>query len=445
MAKARTGPQKKHLDNIGRAATAAIDMLSGISSPDRPGNYDTYRDMLTDPTIALARATVVSPILAGSWTFEHRQNTPAEAVKLVQEQFEPIRASLIADCLEALDFGWKPFELVGQYDGQWLNFAKIKPLLQDITIIQENPDTGDIVGLKNRDVELEAGKAMLFALNATTENPYGRPRLENIRKHGWKMWKDCNESASRYDRKVAGVYMILHYLNKMIQMPGGADIDPFTDAQRMAHSMAAGNMIVSPEYPATDEREGPKSHYRIEMVEDRGARQGSFIERLRYADELKFRGYLRPERSGLSATTGGIGTSDTADMMGLALLDGELLHRQICDTLNRQAVNRLLLVNFGPAAVGSVYITPAPLVDKKLAIFLDFIKMIGTSPGGIEWLTSRFSIDAMADALGLPRITGNEQGGDGLIAEGPSDGSRFVGETADRMKKLMEHASAKEA
>ena len=41
-------------------------------------------------------------------------------------------------------------------------------------------------------------------------NLYGEPLLENVRE-AWNEWRKANEVAARYDRKIAGAYLLLHY------------------------------------------------------------------------------------------------------------------------------------------------------------------------------------------------------------------------------------------
>ena len=74
------------------------------SSPAPVGNYQTYRRMLDDPTIALARVGMMGPIIAGHWGFEARYGVPAERKEFFQTMLEPMRAMIVPTGTLALSF-----------------------------------------------------------------------------------------------------------------------------------------------------------------------------------------------------------------------------------------------------------------------------------------------------------------------------------------------------
>ena len=382
--------------------------LPGLS-PVPPGSYDTYRQMLADPTIALARMVVMAPIIAGSWSFEARPETPDSAVALVRDNLGPQRGHIVKQCLRALDLGWQPFEQVYEYrasDGMFA-LARLKPLLQDISQLLLDPASGNVTGLRNGETQLPLAKCLLYVCDPTPDNPYGRARLENIRP-AWSAWRDCNQGAARYDRKVAGVIPVVHYPPGMGYDVGGAVVDHFTLATRLLDSIAAGKGLAVPnEFAAdVDDRESGRPEKRkwiIELLEDRGSRQPGFLERLQYLDALKFRGYLRPERTGLHTAGAGLGQADVSEHAQLALADGELLDQEIAAAVNAQIVDRLLTVNFGPEVAGGVRIVPAPLTDRKVALFADLLQSVARSPAGLELLLTWLDFDAVLDVLGIPK------------------------------------------
>jgi len=397
-------------------ATTLLDM-PGLS-PVPPGSYGTYRLMLSDPTIALARMVVMAPIVAGAWSYESGAEAPDGAVALVRRNLEAQRGYIVKECLRALDFGWQGFEQIYRYraaDGR-VELARLKPLLQDITRLLIDPATGNVTGLQNGEAVLPVEKVMLYVCDATPDNPYGRARLENVR-GAWSAWLDCNQGAARYDRKIAGVIPVVHYPPGLGYDIGGAVVDHFTLATRLLDSISAGKGLAVPnEFAAdADDRESSRPEKRkwiIELLEDRGGRQPGFVERLQYLDALKFRGYLRPERTGLHTAGAGLGQADVTQHAELALADGELLHQEIAAAVSTQIVDPLLTLNFGPAAMGTVRIVPAPLTDRKVTLFAELLQTVAKSPEGLSLLLSQLDFDAVLDVLGVPR-TGQENGGQG--------------------------------
>jgi hypothetical protein len=87
--------------------------------------------------------------------------------------------------------------------------VRFKPLLPDITEILID-DHGGLAGLRQKDVELTGTSAMLVSFGGEGSNLYGEPLLENVRE-AWNEWRKANEVAARYDRKIAGAYLLLHY------------------------------------------------------------------------------------------------------------------------------------------------------------------------------------------------------------------------------------------
>ena len=171
--------------------------------------------------------------------------------------------------------------------------------------------------------------------------------------------------------------------------------------------MSAGKPIIIPKVldALADDRalmDPSQRAWTIELMEDKGGRQGSFIERLRCLDSLKARGYLRPERSLLE---GSGGTRADADAHGdVALTDAELLYAEIVSTINRQMVDQLLSLNFGHVARGSVWLKPGPLRGRRLATLRTMAEKLAQQAEGREAMLSRLDVDAVFDLLELPRL-----------------------------------------
>ena len=364
-----------------------------------PGTYETYRAMLMDPTIALARAVVMAPIIGNTWSIQSKDDTPEDRVTFIEEMLDPMLRHIVKNMLRSMDYGWAGFEKVFEIrDGRY-TLKRLKPLLHDITQIDID-NNGKFQGFKQASVSLPVEKALLFTLDREGDNHYGRPRLENIRQT-WAWWNQVNDGATRYDNKIAGVMPVVHYPPGQSTDKDGIERDNYEIAQRLLDAMAAGKGIAVPNRKAMDDDSDGKE-WSIELMEDKGSRQPGFIERLRYLDSLKFRGYLRPERSALE---GQFGTKAEAETHGdLGLLDGEQLQIDLAETVNWHVVDQLLVLNFGEDARGSVSFEPNPLQDASAQFARDMIKAMTATPDGREFLRVWIDFEQVVELTKLPTL-----------------------------------------
>ena len=385
----------------------ALWPAAGVS----PGDYALYRRMLADPTIALARASVMGPIMAAGWSVQARGDAPPGAVELIHHQLDPLRTMLLREALRAVDHGWAGFEKVFTHrviDGRRrIVLERLKPLLVDITDIIIDRATGRFAGFRQGTVTVDAAHALLYSYDREGDAHHGRSRLENCRA-AWEAWQQAQKAAAAYDRKVAGVFVVIHYPPGSSIGPGGQQRDNFAIARDLAESLSAGKPIIIPKLldALADDRalmDPSQRAWTIELMEDKGGRQGDFIERLRYLDALKVRGYLRPERSVLEAAHG---TRADADAHGdVALTDAELLYGDIVAQLNREVVDQLLALNYGQTARGSVWLKPAPLRGPRLATLRAMVQRLSAEPQARQQMLARLDLDAVFDLLELPRAS----------------------------------------
>ena len=364
-----------------------------------PGTYDTYRAMLTDPTIALARAVVMAPIVGNTWSVQSSEGTPEDRVKFIEDMLDPMISDIAEKTLLALDYGWVGFEKVFDMSEGKIVLKRLKHLLHDITQINID-NNGKFQGFKQASVSLPVEKTLLFTCDRLGDNHYGRPRLENIRQT-WSWWLQANDGAARYDRKIAGVMPVVHYPTGQSIDKDGIERDNYEIAQRLLDAIAAGHGIAVPNLKAMDDDADGKT-WAIELMEDKGSRQPGFIERLRYLDSLKFRGYLRPERSALE---GQFGTKAEAQTHGdLGLLDGEKLQKDISRLINWYVVDQLLVLNFGEQARGSVWFIPNPLQDANVQFSRDLVKAMLATPDGREELKLYMDLEQTLELTKLPLL-----------------------------------------
>jgi hypothetical protein len=121
-------------------------------APRLAAGYETYRRMRRDPTIALARALAVAPVVAGKRTVEADADVPEEVRGWIDKQFLTVREPLLETNLKHgyVDFGHQGFELIWGLDaGGRQHVVRFKPLLPDITEILID-DHGGLAGLRGR-------------------------------------------------------------------------------------------------------------------------------------------------------------------------------------------------------------------------------------------------------------------------------------------------------
>ena len=207
--KSQTGAQSVHmLRSFAGPASSKLDKRLAAT-------YATYREIRRHPTVALTRALSIAPIVAAEWSFEADDDVDDDRVRFIQDQVKPIREAFLQAVMEhRVDYGWCAFEKVYEHrkweggDRIWLK--TLKPLLVDITNILVDSDTGNFGGFEQppsqgggANLTLELPYALLVSFEVEGSNWYGRPLLENIRV-AYLNWKDANDGAERYDKKIAG-------------------------------------------------------------------------------------------------------------------------------------------------------------------------------------------------------------------------------------------------
>ncbi len=372
-----------------------------------PATYAYYRIMLANATVRLARAVANAPILTSKWSYEADKDAPDGAKDFIQSQMSQHRRSILQHVLLGVDFGWIGFEKVFESLGNQVGLKRLKPLLHEVTEILVDQDSGEWTGLINRTVAMPREKCMLFTYDQEAGNLYGRGKCENLR-FLLPVWKDAQDGAARYDRKIAGVFPLVHFPPGTSKNKAGEQKDNYELAVSVLANISGGKGIAVPNEFATptDDRQAAspeKRRWLIELLEDKGSRQPGFIERLRYLDSLIMRAYLVPERA---ATEGQAGTKAEAEThAGLVIQMAQLLHDQIADEVNRQVVDQLMMLNYGTDAVGTVFISPMPVVNETRDFVRQVLQAVLTQgASAAEILLSTVNLDALLDMAELPKI-----------------------------------------
>ena len=413
MAKATTrkvGTQTKPqgLNGIGAEASAMIGMLFRGSVP--AGSYQTYRDMLEDPTIALSHAATTAPIIAAGWSIEADDDAPEGAKELIEDVFEPLRGRLMYQACRAIYYGWQSFEKVWGIDDMGrMVIERFKPLIPDYTEVAIDRDTGQVVGVKQGGVVLDRGHSVIISNDSEGENPYGRSRLENLRRWAWRPWTQGMEKLAQYQAKTAGVVPVIRYPEGEGKNASGQTVRNYEAATQMNLQLGLAHGIVMPtaipDWAMDALRSGQNISdlmaWSVSFLETRAGHGAEFITSLSYQDKLKVRGYLLPERTILE---GQFGTKAEAGVHGdIAVLISQQFLDCVVEELNRQAVDDVLVVNFGKSVRGKVYLTPGPIQDSAKALYQTIVSALyGGNP---DLALEQLDMDAMLDSLRLPKAS----------------------------------------
>ena len=384
-------------------------VVAGYSAAPTPC-IGTFRRMLCDPTIAIGMQTIIAPIIASSWKYVASDDAPDDAVELVRKAFDVQRIRILRDALRSVAFGWYPFEKVWSVEkGRYV--IRHRGLLPELCRVMVDKDTKMLAGIKAGNVELLNDKSWLVTHDREGDNYYGRSRLLNILDQ-WHEGNEISKKGGQLATKAASIIPIVHY------PPGGGDglngekISNFESTAAILNQLQSARGIALPNLAgdASALMRNPelagKSAWVISFLEAAGAAQslGSMTERQRYLDSLKLRGLFVPERAVTEASLSG-SRADAENSADLALLSCEQLHADIVESLNESGgVREMLTINFGDQAAEWVKIEPAPLDDKKRGVFKQLFAAVMAMPAMAEDLMTQIDIDAVCDALDIPKL-----------------------------------------
>lgn len=386
--------------------------------------YKTYREMRKDPTIAMTRALQIGTLAVGDWSVEADDEVEDDRIKLVRDCVLRWRSLIIRSAMAGTtDFGWAPFEVVWGIVNDLIQIVKVKPLLHDITTVLVVPQTGAFRGYRQRDqmgqnLDLLDMSTLHVAFRVEGTQWYGQALLENAR-GPYNKWIAADAGAARYDAKIAGSHFVCyHPIGKTLF--NGVLTDNAEIAKALLNTLeSSGSIAVPDQFDGLPKGEDDRPHWKIEILEDKGARQPGFVDRLKYLDAQKVRALLVPERA---ITEGTFGTKAEAEAHGsIAVTNLEVADLDIADAVNEQLVDRLLMLNFGPEAVGTIRIEPSPLIDEAKTRLAVLYNAIITNPNGFIEEFQNLDTDAIKDQLGIPKRTEVAAAGDDIL-DIPEDG-----------------------
>ena len=381
--------------------------------PAEAGTFDVYRRISAHPTVALVMRMVTAPVVANTWGWVARPGTPGAWVEFVRAALEPLRTAALTDGLSALAFGFAAFEKVWATDGAGrVVVERLKPLVPDHTAVLVD-DGGNVRGLRNQvpgqpPRDLLGSKGFLFTYDGPFGNPYGRSRHENVRVT-WGQALQTAERLAQYQKKVAGVIAQLHYPEGTSRDASGVERGNDQVAQQILEAVSMGrsvrfpNLFASVDDPAAAAELAGKSQWVLSQFELGGTDYSAgLLDSLAYYDKLLFRGWLRPERTGLEAQHGT--RADAQQHSDNGVLDAELVDAAFAAAFNAGVVDDLLAVNFGPAARGAVRVDPSPIADAKQQSAQAVLAALLANPVTAPAVAGRIDVAAVLQDLDVPVV-----------------------------------------
>lgn len=377
--------------------------------------YRKVREMRKDATLGYLRDMISAAVLASEWTVVSDDPQFEDAVQMVYDSTVPHRVRFLKDAVRGMiDFGWQPYEVVRELTPKgYFKVTKLKALLQDITSILVDP-YGRLLGVRNepgfsspvqRETELDlvADEALVLSFDVEGTDWYGQPLM--MRAEGpYDSWKNSDDSATRFDKKMAGAHWVIYYPIGT-SVFNGRETDNYDIALDILGRMESSGRVAIPQKILDGIRDlnnmgDDVRAWKIELLSAPSA-QGSFIERQKYLDALKARALGVPERA---VFEGQFGTKAEAEAHADFAIDNiEMRHSEIVDQLNLGVVDPLLLVNKGPLYVEHVRVQRMPLSDAKRAMLRQlYLAYVGTEAGQDEEFGERLDWDGIRELLSVP-------------------------------------------
>jgi len=386
-----------------------------------PKSYDTYRTMAKDPTIAMVSELSAAPIVSGEWSIETEDDATDEMKDVIETCVTHLREPFVDTCVKGGGkFGWQGFEKVFELRDGKVIVRKLKPLLHDITSILVDARTGAFAGYQQHDVVLPLEYSLHVGFRVEGTQWHGNSLLENARET-FNQWQKANDGAERYDGKVAGSHFVVYFPPGKSKGADGVEAPNYTIAGNILDALESSGSISVPRVVGKwikdlENVDPDKLGWKIEILEDKGGRQPTFIDRLKYLDTQKARALITPERVAMEGEFGTKAEAGVHQQLWIMYLD--LVHRHIVRHINWYLVDQLLVLNWGEKARSLVHVKAAPTTDAQILYLQQLYSEIIKTPAGFgeEW--QKIDSGAVRDTLGVPELPEDRQ--EDLPAEGSS-------------------------
>jgi hypothetical protein len=380
-----------------------------------PGDYPVWRAMDSDPALTLSRGVITAPIREADKGYKAREGTPDEWVKFVQGAIDPLWPEFLRESLDALSMGWKPFErILARREGRTV-VADLKPLAQELTavLVKEGAYAGlrNDAGQDNKAVDLSPAASLIVTVDGKNRDPYGRPWHENARRDWWNKLQRLNALA-KLAAKASGIQPKVHY------PPAADEVTAHTNetkAKTLAQNYMKGDGVVLPNAAgslttdlAADFRniqglaEAALWKIEIEDFGDTGKQAAALIDECRYYNVEMSRGWHVPERAAQEGEHGTKAESEQQSQVNQAM--SQLVYNDICAAASRQAIDGMLVENFGEKARGAVWIDPGKLRDVFAAADWRLIDTVLKDGDLFLAVAEQVDLDAVFTRRGIPKL-----------------------------------------
>jgi hypothetical protein len=371
--------------------------------------------MKCDPTIAFLRQLFISGVLSAGWSVDADDDVPAEIIDFMTEEAEAIHFGLIRQAgLGCLDWGWAPFEkLYHRRKDGLMGIKACKPLLQSVTTIEVEEETGEFVGFRQNGVELGMDRALLFNFDVEGTNHYGSPPMKAL-EMAYDRGERVHVSADRYNNRIAANHWVIYYPPGTTEVDGSM-MDNYDLARNIMERLLAMGSAVLPATISTkmDEwnEQGGTSEFEWKIENLGGADSGNpgYDAQHRYYDVLKARGLGFPERSVFEGQHGT--KAEAAEHIGLASIVHEDRSQELTKVSSDDLLVPLVCYNFGCEWADKIALVSNPINDTVKAFYADLYDKLMGNPEIQLTEYDQMDHNQLRERLGVPVI--NQDGPEG--------------------------------
>lgn len=346
--------------------------------PKLSGTYQNYDYMDRSPFLAMAKEWKLGPVrnAVGSWKAKD-DSVPKERIDFVQNAIEPLIPGLIGSLADSLSMGNSPNRIMWDIETKpipgistvhWVP-KEIIPLDHHKTFVRiQEGDIERFRGLETagyrKNIELEPEEVIYYRYDPRPRRAYwwyGRSLHENIREE-FAEYKEDVQLMHRLSRKLSGVVAIAKIIKGLARDSKGHVIDRFQAAKDIVDYLATSMGAVFEVIGVSDDeiKRDPKlaqiSDIDVNAL-DLGSSSPAYGMMLTKRQNLQremVMGWLVPPPAIMDVQTGG--KADTEEKSDKAMIQSEVLgmlfHKH---AIIPQLVDRMLLLNFGPEAVGTIW------------------------------------------------------------------------------------------
>lgn len=387
---------------------------SRVFPNDERLTYECIRELSKDPTVQLCLWAIFAQMMHTPWIYDTEEtveNKPTpEMIAFVKSNLAPLRDRFLQQAVfGTLKFGWQPFEVVYKPEKGMIFIDNFKALLQDYTDILVFIDNGKFAGFINNTSGLRDSKILdKYALNINFDvegtDWYGNSVFTHLQKI-LSSWDSVQETANRYDRKIAGAAWVVQYPVGETKV-NGVMKDNAVIAREILNSLEASGGVAVPsdiqEFLDDSIDEEVKGKWQIDIISAKDGGQSGFIDRQKYLDILKVRAFALTERSLLEGSHGTKEEASVHSDTSLSTVDSR--HRLICNELNLCTIPYLMELNFGKKYKWSVRVQPAPLEDTRFNTIKQIYHAIlqNSEPENLQKIIGGLNMENIHRVLGLP-------------------------------------------